>query len=956
MRKLKAKIGTFFFATALIGGSLLGCTPKEPPAPTTYLVTVNNQDSKFTVAGLRDDKKYAAGETVDFTVTVNDAAYELKSVEVNEEPITAGANNHYTFEMPAKPAEIDVTLRKKDVWEIAFTPALKVTFTSEVAVKLNDQTQVATSYTLESSDPTKAEVVDSTHILGKDEGDVTISVKVGTTTVLSQATTVKALEKGDTQDNPLSTTEAYEKAKALGSGKKSESKVYIKGVVKSLIEKYDAVGDNPAYASYWLDGGGSKDFEVYKANFTGTTEENFDIGSEVIVYDFLKNFNNSTMETNGGGDLLAVSNTNPYAIVSEKSTLILKPAATGNFGFRIAPKGSSTATITYKSASTEIATVAADGTVTAAALGNTKITAEAEVAAEKKLSKEVTVIVSNSTNDGSEEHPFTTDEAINLTLSLKDQEYTEDRFYYQGVVSKITAEYSTQYKNMTFNLAGTDAEFVCYRVGAADHHDNVVKGALVTCYSQLQNYGGVAESKSGSVTAADKSKVRYIEVAPDELQISLQETTHTTLAVTTYPEGIDEAVSFGILGGEDPNVVSVSDGGLVTPLKTGNTIIRVSCQDGVALVPVEVVDGEVVDKWAAQDTSFDPLYDASTAPYPTTENVPTENEYYVVGKLGALSVAAGHVFTSLTTKDGKTTVDLVDLFDSTGRVKYPDMTDNEPKEGDIVIVKGQLELYKKSGGSDPAKNEVLNAKLVQLNGVVCVPPELSGLVIDHDTLSLGVNEETSIEVFPDPIDAAFDASKVQWASSSANVTVTPDETNKAKATVKGVALTESAATITASYTGLSSVTCSVSVIQSTSKKYENIGEATGVPSSGTATITEFTLDGTTFGVKNGKKQGSAIILYEQDGAFLVNVSPMSKDIKSVTLFINSGAAAAATYGVAFSATAFTARVAASEYVNITGGNSHKFACGVSGAKYFCISLGTSKKNGQVLSIEVEFVG
>ena len=831
MKKIKSRIAAFFMASALLGGALVGCgkAPSGPVEPVKYTVSYTS-DAKYQITGLNSDSKYEDGDNVEFTVSVVDTAYELRRVEADGN-VLQEAEGKYSFTMPAHDVEIVVTLNKKDVWDITFTPALKVSFTSTVAVTLNDQPRTASQYTLESSDPTKAEIISSTEILGKAEGAVTITVKQGTTTVLTKATTVKALEKGDTKDYPMSTTEAYDAAKALGSDKSGQYSVYIKGKVKSIIEHVEEVPATatseavPAYASYWLDGGGTKDFEVYRANFADGTEANLDVGSEVIVYAKLRNYKGSTMETVGGGELQEVNNAKPYAIVSEKTSLFVKPSAVSDgFGFRIAPKGSSDATITYTSKDTAVAIVAADGKVTGVAVGQTKITAEAivDTTNNTKLTKEATVFVSNSDNDGTEQHPFTTDEAISLALSLANQAITEDKFYYTGVVCEITNEFDSEYNNMGFKLKGTDTNFVCYRMGAKDTHDNIVKGAVVTCCSQLQNYGGVAENKNGSVTAADKTAVKLIEVNPDELQISLQETTHTTLVATTYPEGINEAVSFGILGGEDPNVVSVSDGGLVTPLKVGETIIRVSCQDGVALVPVEVVDGPVIDKWAAQDASFAPLHSVDeSALFPTTPNVESEEEYYFVGKLGALSVAAGHVFSTLTSKDGRATIDLVDLFDSTGNVKYPDMTVNLPKEGDIVIVKGVTLLYQKSGETT-TKNEVKNVKLVQLNGVVCVPPTLSGLVIDPDTLSIAVGKTATVQVYPDPIDAVVNAADIVWNSPSANVTVTPDSTDNTKCVVTGVTKTDTPVTITATVVGKTAGECAVTVKPEGSTPFEAV--------------------------------------------------------------------------------------------------------------------------------------
>ena len=214
--KLKSKLTALFLATALIGGSLIGCGKNTPSAPAKilYYVNITNDSTKTTVSdGVQQNVGYEAGTILSFTVSVVNTAYELvdNSVLLDNTPLTA-TDGTYSFTMPAKNVELEITPHKKDVWNVAFKPALKVTFTSQVEVFLNDQKQVASSYTLESSDPTKAEVVDSEHILGKaataDDEKVTISVKKGTTTVYTTDEAVLPLQKGDTQENPMTAKEA----------------------------------------------------------------------------------------------------------------------------------------------------------------------------------------------------------------------------------------------------------------------------------------------------------------------------------------------------------------------------------------------------------------------------------------------------------------------------------------------------------------------------------------------------------------------------------------------------------------------------------------------------------------------------------------------------------------------------------------------------------------------------
>ncbi len=98
----------------------------------------------------------------------------------------------------------------------------------------------------------------------------------------------------------------------------------------------------------------------------------------------------------------------------------------------------------------------------------------------------------------------------------------------------------------------------------------------------------------------------------------------------------------------------------------------------------------------------------------------------------------------------------------------------------------------------------------------------------------------------------------------------------------------------------------------------------------------------------------AMLLAKSTGAFISNKTAMPGNIKSVTVYVLTGAAGKTTYHCAFSTTECTsAYITGSTAVNITGGNSNKYTCTVSNAKYFCISLGNTN-NGQVYKLDVEY--
>lgn len=104
----------------------------------------------------------------------------------------------------------------------------------------------------------------------------------------------------------------------------------------------------------------------------------------------------------------------------------------------------------------------------------------------------------------------------------------------------------------------------------------------------------------------------------------------------------------------------------------------------------------------------------------------------------------------------------------------------------------------------------------------------------------------------------------------------------------------------------------------------------------------------------GKKQVDAIFLTKSTGAFISNNTPVPGTIKSVEVYINAGASGKTTYHCAFSTIECTeAYTTGSTAVNIQGGKSNVFSCGVKNANYFCVSLGNAS-NGQVLKLVITY--
>ena len=107
-------------------------------------------------------------------------------------------------------------------------------------------------------------------------------------------------DKGLSKDNPLTPSEAYDIAKALGKGNTSTESYYIKGKISSIKFSFDAEHGTATF-NISADGAKSAEFTCYSVYYFGNmawVEGNTQVkvGDEVIVYGKLTNFN-GTPET-----------------------------------------------------------------------------------------------------------------------------------------------------------------------------------------------------------------------------------------------------------------------------------------------------------------------------------------------------------------------------------------------------------------------------------------------------------------------------------------------------------------------------------------------------------------------------------------------------------------------------------------------------------------------------------
>ena len=973
--KLKKKFGAFTLSLALLGGGLVGCGNSAPTPVTPVVIkhTVRKVAQHCTIGGISEEG-YAEGTEVLFTVTP-DSGYEVKTVTVEGTAVTPDNQGNYKFTMPDKNVTINAAADEIKVFELKFSPELKRTFASTASFTFGGVAwDKAWSIAEKVAQGGEAKtVVNEKTVTPSAIGAVTFTVTYndGSTNQTKDFNfTIVDIEAGDTEDNPMTAKAAYDLCAALPAGGKSDRAYWVQGVVQEIITKDTNMEAAKPYATFMLE----DDFEVYKTNFKEGAVglvDNFDLGSKItvnVVLNHYKTDKKDIKETVSSGTLSKVENSTPFAVVAKNEAGAIKVGQTDAPQFRVAPKGSvqnPEFTVTVDDA-TIASYEAGTGLISAHKVGLAKFTVKYT-----GLGDLTYYVVGHEANHaGTVEDPMTTREIIDVTSSLP-QDVAVGPFTYTGVVAKIEEEWSETYNNMTFNMVDGEDTFKCFHVTAADTeedtmHARIVKGATVKVTSKVTNYkGNTPETDgTGAVIAADNTKIGLIELSEKLLKLSTADGAKAaTLTANAFPSGISGvSVGWRIQEGQPTNVASVANG-VVTPLAAGNTVVEAYVGDVVATCKVEVSDKSVADLWTAAEGVLPDgatLYNPGNAPYPTTEGQTAEGRYYVVGKVESIDQETyGNMH--LVDKDNKNSTVLYSMYDKTGDVGYANLT-VKPQVGDVIIVYAQLEFYKPKSGS--AYNEIKNARLYQINGEAWENPKLTGLKLNLPDAELGVGDQATLVASPLPADAILDASKVTWASAdTAKVSVTQDTTNKEKAVIKGLAITDKdkPVNVTASVEGAESGVCPVTVVAADDSKVtiSNLGTYCSSVTAYSTTESEIDVNGTKFMFANIKVENGATNVLFQKGSvapgYMYNKAAFEKTIKSVTIETPVGASKNAQYGVAFSKTAISGFTAASSYTKLPAESTQKFDCDVNDAVYFCLSVKNGdSNNGRILNIVIEF--
>ena len=115
MKKRKSSLSLIAIAGTLVFASvtaLTGCNNNSNKSTQVqkFTVTAPSSDADYTITGLASE--YAPGDTVSFTVTVNNTAKKIKTVTANGSAVN-GTDGKYSFSMPSSNVTLAVTLEDK---------------------------------------------------------------------------------------------------------------------------------------------------------------------------------------------------------------------------------------------------------------------------------------------------------------------------------------------------------------------------------------------------------------------------------------------------------------------------------------------------------------------------------------------------------------------------------------------------------------------------------------------------------------------------------------------------------------------------------------------------------------------------------------------------------------------------------------------------------------------------
>ena len=875
--KLKYKIGAFTLGLALLSTTLAGCGKPK------YKVNVH-ADEGCTVVGINEEG-YKAAENVSFTVTIaNPADKEINLVTVDDNELTP-VNDVYTFTMPEKDAELNVTLKDIIKYVIVLSGALKVGIERSYDLKFGDAAIPTFSLTATSG----AEHVnidgDYFKITGVSVGAVTLQATYRGEVVATLSTNVVLPEHGELRNDPLTVEEAIAIANALPSSTSSDKKpteigYYIRGVVTEVVE------NDPSYTNATVMLG---QFEGYRLNFlTGVDRDKIVKGAEVLMYAALLKFG-STLETNyiEGAGFVEVDNSKIRLVDLDNAVRHVQKAGEAPLTAALYPEAlASTAEVTWEAKdATKVNYEGSGKTVTVKAVANegeAKIVAKCGEAQAEVLFK----IVEGEVHGEVKEDPINAEVAIaiakTLEKSTKDEKIeSETHYYIKDIVTEVV-ENDTQYANVTGWIGG----FELYRVTWDKNDENrakFVEGAEITVKVPIILFGSTPENNGGEVLAIDNSVIRLIKVDPASA-IMAEGDEAKELKAKLYPAALAEGATV-TWESKDEAVATVASDGKVTPVAGGSTSIvaKVGEYEGECKLLV-LAEGKTIRRVAKEEITSEGEYflvladkdDAKVNRYTTGEM----DGYY----LGTSADVADRAIVKVIEDTTSDAVYRWTLTINGKKLTYSYGADEEGGDAhhNIGLTEGTEKVAKlklnedlsfsvqslKEGETDKelflgspsyntlSYNYTKPARCAKLYGILDkINP--TAVALSKTSVEIGVGQQLTLTVSPTPDVAEFDESKVVWETSDATK-VTVD-----KGVIKGIALGE--ATITATYKDLPAVTCAVTVANITKVTLKYSGSTTANMEGESNNAAMVGLDANVFTVTSEKNDASNHVGLNKDG-------------------------------------------------------------------------------------------
>ena len=323
------------------------------------------------------------------------------------------------------------------------------------------------------------------------------------------------------------------------------------------------------------------------------------------------------------------------SIALNQTTATLKASETITLIATVLPENATNKSVTWKSSNEAVATVDANGLVTAIAVGEATITATTTDGSNKSATCKVTV---------------TSTLATSITLDYTEYEMVEKSEF--QLTATILPE-STKNKGVVWSSSdkwvasvNENGLVTAYSVGEATIIVTTVDGSNLSASCTVTVVPTLAES-----------------IALDKTEISLEATETATLVATVLPElTTDKSVEWS---SSDESVAVVDDNGVVTAISVGDAIITATVTDGsgvsascqVTVIPTMAVSIELDQTEVSVEEKSEFQLTATILPEHTTnkEVAWSSSDKWVasVDNTGLVTMySAGEVVITATTTDG----------------------------------------------------------------------------------------------------------------------------------------------------------------------------------------------------------------------------------------------------------------------------------------------------------------